>query len=225
MIKICVVGITGRMGQQVCDIINNSDKYCLFGGVSSKSDLTECEDVIKNSDVIIDFSNDAALSKIIPYCVSHSKPIVSGTTALSDLTKELIANAAKKIPFFYASNFCIAIHLMAAFTKKSSNVLHEYDVSILDTHHKAKKDSPSGTAIFLAENAGVGKDKILDRRCGKIVGEHVVTFFGEKDKLQLLHEAYDRSIFAEGAVSIVEWILNKKNGYFSMKDFLESSQC
>lgn len=221
MIKVCVVGITGRMGQQLCYIINNSSKYCISGGISSKTDLCECENIIRNSDVIIDFSNDAALSKIIPYCVSNLKPVISGTTALSDVTKIEIENASRKIPFFYASNFCIAIHLMAAFVQKSSNILHGYDVSILDTHHKAKKDSPSGTAIFLAEKAGVEKEKILDRRCGKIVGEHIVTFFGEKDKLQISHEAYDRSIFAEGAVSVVEWILRKKNGYFSMCDFLE----
>ena len=83
-----------------------------------------------------------------------------------------------------------------------------------------KKDSPSGTAIFLANKVGVDKDKILTRRCGKVVGEHTVTFYGEKDKLMFSHEACDRSIFADGAVKVVDWILKQKNGLYSMKDFI-----
>lgn len=220
MVNVGIIGITGRMGKAVENILENSTTKKLCGGVCSSSSESEFESVVSKSDVLIDFSNHSCITKVLEKCEKFKKPLVCGTTGLTEEEQKNMKNISKIIPIFYASNFCIGIHLLADFIEKTQKFLPNYDISILETHHKMKKDSPSGTAIFLANKVGIDKNEILARRCGKIVGEHTVTFFGEKDKLTFSHEAFDRSIFADGSVKVVDWLLKQKSGLYSMTDFI-----
>ena len=220
MIKIGIIGVTGRMGKAVEAIISSHDFCECAGGVHRDSSAADLQKLVQNSDIIVDFSTAENSLKVLQTCLEFKTPLVIGTTGLSAEDHNKIQAAGGFIPVFYASNFCMAIHLLAGFIAKASDALVGYDASILETHHKAKKDAPSGTAKLLADKAGISYDRVLYRRCGKVVGEHEVAFYGEHDKLVISHEAYDRTVFAEGAVRAAIWLLNQPDGYYTMEDML-----
>lgn len=216
--KIGILGITGRIGTILSKMIAIED---FTGGISSKSTDAEIENVVKNSDVLVDFSSPKATLKILPFAKKFKAPLVTGTTGFSENEFEELKSYAKYIPILHANNFSVCVQLMAMLLKKCSEVLTDFDFSIIDKHHKKKKDAPSGTALFLAKQVS-SKAQIVSIRSGNICGDHICDFSGENEMLTISHRAFNRNIFASGALDCAKWIVGKEPRMYTMADFLQS---
>ena len=171
----------------------------------------------------IDFSNAAILPIIIENVKNLHCPLVMGTTGLSEENLTELKDLAKNIPVFYDTNFSIGIRLLRKLVAALPKLTADFDVSIFESHHSAKKDTPSGTAKTLQNDLneiGIKNVPILSHRGGGIRGEHEIILAGKNEILTLKHEALDRSIFAEGALKAAVWLLTKANGLYNMKHFI-----
>lgn len=197
------------------------------------------------TNVIIDFSSAAGTMKSIAIASEHKLPILVGSTGLSDDQEEKVVKASKAIPILRTRNTSVGVNVMAELLSRASKMLgNDFDVELVEMHHKHKTDSPSGTALMLlehvAEGRGVSLDKVLTSgrsgtdlqrqaeeigaqavRGGDVAGEHTVFFFGEGERLEITHRATDRKIFADGAVRGAVWLSQiKRPGLYSMSDVL-----
>lgn len=250
MIKISIVGITGRMGTNLTEIIKQSKNFEIVGGISNTNRsayklFSSFDEMALCSDIVIDFSASDVTMNILSACVKHLKPIVIGTTGFSFDNINKIKECAEYIPIFMASNFSFGINMLNVILKKYSKFFNmdEYDIEILETHHRNKKDAPSGTAISLAGSIAESYGKALQefmhnndvtvpqkdrskigiafRRGGGVFGEHTVSFMGDFEVVDFAHRALDRKVFAQGAIKAAEWLYGRKNGLYSMQDLLK----
>src|SRR5438128_413946 len=181
---------------------------------------------MKNCDVGIDFSHPDAITEICRSALRHNKPLVIGTTGHSQERRRTIEEAAQSLPIVFASNFSVGVNVLFWLSRKAAELLgRDFNPEIIETHHKMKKDAPSGTAKTLAEvlkAARKTKDEILIQsiREGEVVGEHTVIFTGPCERLELTHQAASREIFARGALRAAKWIVGKPPGLYSMQDVL-----
>jgi 4-hydroxy-tetrahydrodipicolinate reductase len=239
MIKIGLLGYSGRMGQAIATEIAAMDDACtLAAGVvrSIKPEYKKAEgllitakgdEAIAISDVIIDFTLAEAVATNVRLAVTHNKPYVCGATGLSAETMDALKQAAKKIPVLYAANTSLSLAVMKQITKLTAKLLgpFDYDVAILDEHHRMKKDAPSGTAKALGDavtqaNGGKKNPSYAAIRAGHIVGNHEVVFAGNGETIRLQHVVSDRNVFARGAVQAALWLHKKPAGFYSMDDVL-----
>jgi 4-hydroxy-tetrahydrodipicolinate reductase len=200
------------------------------------------EELFKASDIVIDFTLPEATIKHLEIAANHNVPIVIGTTGLSNDQEALLSEAAGKVPVLYSSNMSIGVNILMSLAEKTAERLgDEWDIEIFETHHKHKIDAPSGTAISLGKAAAAGRnidfDKCADynrtgkrkegnigfavQRGGEVIGDHMVTFFGENERIELGHKASDRSLFAKGALKAAIWLKDQPNGLYSMRDVLD----
>ncbi|MDR2724171.1 MAG: 4-hydroxy-tetrahydrodipicolinate reductase [Holosporaceae bacterium] len=215
--KIGIIGITGRMGSVLSKIIPNAEKN---GGSSSKTSREELVEIISNSDVLIDFSVPSSLLEAVTVAAKYKVPVISGTTGLSENDFKQIREFSYIIPILHANNFSLGIHLMAVLIKKCADVLTDFDFSIIDKHHNRKKDSPSGTALFLAKQT-TQKAQIVSLREGNIFGQHICDFAGENEILSISHEAFNLEVFASGALKCAYWIVKKNPNLYTIADYLK----
>ena len=220
------------------DIVCGFDREELSGEFPIYNDI---ESIKEKVDVIIDFSVPVATFEILKYALKNKTPIVIATTGFSKEQLDQIKEYSKEIPIFRSSNMSLDINLMASIIQKVAEVLKNADIEIIETHHNRKVDSPSGTAILLADAINeVLEDKkeyTFDRmqkrekrskneigfssvRGGNIVGEHTVAFFGESETLEITHKAYSRQVFAEGALKAAMFLVAKENGLYNMRDLV-----
>ena len=200
---------------------------------------------LKKVDVIIDFSVPKCTLEILKIATKLKKKVVIGTTGFTKKEEKLINNFSKKIPILKAGNMSLGINLLMYLTEITSRSLgNNFDSKILEIHHKYKKDHPSGTALMLGKGIAAGKNKnfynivgkkFLNKknfpyskkinfnsiRKGEIIGEHEVKFSSGKEIISLNHEAFDRALYSEGALTAAKWLMNKKVGLFSMRDLLK----
>lgn len=218
-IKVGVIGLSGKVGSIVSKLIQEDSSFVLVGGTSSKSSRDDFQSVASASDVLVDFSVPKSTIEAAKAAEMAKIPFVSGTTGISTEDFHEIEECAKTIPILYTSNFSIAIHLMASFLQKCSNVLQGYDAVIIDKHHKNKKDAPSGTSLFLAKclNTNV---QMLSVRAGNMPAEMECEFCGENEMFTLSHRAFDRKLFAKGALDCAKWIIDKSAGMYSMNEYI-----
>lgn len=200
------------------------------------------EDIKEEIDVIIDFSVPLATFEILKYAKEKGVPTVIATTGFSKKELNVIEETSKEIPIFLSSNMSLEINLMVSLVQKVAETLRESDIEIIETHHKNKIDSPSGTAILLADAINkvfddekeynferMTKRQKRDKkeigfcsiRGGNIVGEHTVQFFSENETLEITHKSYSRQVFAEGALKAAEFIVTKKVGLYNMNDLVK----
>ena len=208
-----------------------------------KPDLNT-ENAFKKSDVIIDFTIPKCTLEILKISSKLKKRVVIGTTGFTKKEEGLIKKYSKKIPIFKAGNMSLGINLLMYLTEITSKSLGNNFLSkVLEIHHKHKKDHPSGTALMLGKGIAVGKNKDFYKlmgnkylnkknfpyskkinfnsiRKGEIIGKHQVTFSSGKEIITLNHEAFDRALYSEGALTAAKWISNKKPGLYSMRDVL-----
>ena len=201
-------------------------------------------DTFKNTDVIIDFTVPKCTLDILKIASRLKKRVVIGTTGFNKNEENLIKSYSKKIAILKAGNMSLGINLLMYLTEITSKILGDkYLAKIYEVHHKHKKDYPSGTALMLGEGVAVGKNKdfykLLGKkylnkksfpygnkinfnsiRKGEIIGEHEVLFSNGKDIIKLNHEAFDRSLYSEGALAAAKWLINKKPGLYSMRDLM-----
>src|SRR5215813_6024899 len=179
-----------------------------------------------NCDVAVDFSQADAVAEVCRVGLKHHKPLVIGTTGQSKEQYRIIEDTAQSLPIVFASNFSVAVNVLFWLTRKAVQKLgSDFDAEIVETHHKMKKDAPSGTAKTLAEVLKAAKKTQTDIpiqsiREGDVVGEHTVIFNGSAEHIELTHRAESREIFARGALRAARWIVGKSPGLYSMQDVL-----
>ena len=198
----------------------------------------------KETNIIIDFTTPKCTFEILKIALRLKKRVVIGTTGFSKKEENLIKKFSKKIPILKAGNMSLGINLLMYLTEIASSTLGNTFLSkVLEIHHKYKKDHPSGTALMLGKGIAFGKNKnlynligkkYLNRktfpygkkinfnsiRKGKIIGEHEVKFSSGKEIITLNHEAFDRALYSEGALSASKWLMTKKPGLYSMRDLM-----
>lgn len=246
MLEVMVNGCNGKMGQIVCDLVEQNENLVLKCGFDKNITgefafpvYNKIEDMIEKPDVIVDFSVPIATCQILPYAVKNHIPIVIATTGFSPEEEKLIEEYSKEIPIFKSANMSYDIMIMKKMLQWLAPLLKGTDIEITETHHNRKIDSPSGTAQMLADSINASLENTLhceynrhDKRekrdkneigmnsirGGNIVGEHTVQFFGEFETFELKHTSYSRNVFAEGALKAAEFIVNQENGLYTMED-------
>ena len=202
------------------------------------------EQAFKNTDVIIDFTVPNSTLDILKIASKLKKRVVIGTTGFNQKEEALIKKFSKKIPILKAGNMSLGVNLLMYLTEIASKSLNEeYLSKVFEVHHKHKKDYPSGTALMLGKGIANGKNKnfynimgkkFLNKksfpygkkinfnsiRKGEIIGEHEVAFSSGKEIIKLNHEAFDRALYSDGALTAAKWLVNKKPGLYSMRDLL-----
>jgi len=222
-VRALLIGAAGRMGKTISDLASGDPKIDII----ARCDLGDpIELPMKNCDVAIDFSHADAITEVSVAALQHRKPLVIGTTGHSQEQRILIEETAQSLPVVFASNFSIGVNVLFWLTRKAAEQLGgDFDAEIIETHHKMKKDAPSGTAKTLAEVLKATKKTqteipIQSIREGDVVGEHAVIFRGPSERLELTHRATSREIFARGALHAAKWIINQPPGLYSMQDVL-----
>jgi len=243
-IKIGLCGASGRMGQAIERlIINQPQKFELVGKVSSDNDDAILSAMCSAAEIIMDFSAPEAIKPLVKAMTKCSAKLIVGTTGLGAEHFARLQELSKQNAVLYAPNTSIGANLVANLAAKSAKILQEYDVEIIEAHHKHKKDAPSGTAIMIgkkiaeANNVDFDKKAIFDRankglrktgeigfsaiRGGGIFGENEVMFAGENELITIGCRALSRDAFAEGALYSALWISRQKPGMYSMDDVLQ----
>ena len=222
-VHVLLVGAAGRMGRTVVDLVNNDPKIQIV----AQCDLGEpIEPAMKNCDVAIDFSHADAITEICRTALHHHKSLVIGTTGHSQEQRRLIEGAAQSLAIVFAPNFSIGVNALFWLTREAAELLDsDFNPEIIETHHKMKKDAPSGTAKTLAKILKTARKMrsevpIQSIREGDVVGEHTVIFGGPGERVELTHRAASREIFARGALRATHWIIGKPPGLYSMQDVL-----
>jgi 4-hydroxy-tetrahydrodipicolinate reductase len=220
-VRVLLIGAAGRMGQTVLNLAQNDPKI----EITTQCDLGDSiEPAMKNCDVAIDFSQADSIEEICRAALQHGKSLVIGTTGHSQQQRKTIEETAHSVPIVLASNFSVGVNVLLWLTQKAAELLgSDFNPEIVETHHKMKKDAPSGTAKTLAEILkAVRKSEIPIQsiREGDVVGEHTMIFSGPGESLELTHRAGNRGIFAAGALRAAKWIINKPPGLYTMQDVL-----
>lgn len=174
-------------------------------------------------DVAIDFSLPEAFDAVLALCLDRARPLVSGTTGLSAGQRSAIVSAGERIPVLWASNFSLGVALLAELVERASQALRGWDCDIVEAHHTQKKDAPSGTALTLGEAArqGGADPRYASIRAGDIVGEHLVQFATAGERIELVHRATNRDIFARGALHAAARLAARGPGVYRIRDILE----
>jgi 4-hydroxy-tetrahydrodipicolinate reductase len=257
-VRIVLSGATGRMGQTLARMIHEDDALHLVGGIGKMPEpacdvgcpVVETPETagewIRAADVIVDFSAPELLRRLLEMHADTlaGKALVVGTTGLGDDERRMVEEAAARVAVLQAANFSVGVNLLVALAERAAHVLgDDYDVEIVEAHHRRKADAPSGTALALGEAVARGRgvplaDVRIDGRSGRpgerprgqiafhalrggdIVGEHRVMLIGERERIELAHLAQDRALFAEGALRAARWIAGKPAGSYTMNDVL-----
>jgi 4-hydroxy-tetrahydrodipicolinate reductase len=212
-IKYGIIGSSGKMGKEIIAIMNENGNELVF-----KFDI-DGESYFEKPEVLIDFSFPVVLEKTIEYALKFKSPLIIGTTGFNDVQIKKIHELSETIPIVQSYNFSVGIQMLIQCTNLLKEKLTDWDIEISETHHRFKKDKPSGTAIMI-KNA-LGKEvNISSLRLGNVIGEHSVSFGGLGETLTITHSAISRRTFAEGVLKAVEFIQNKKKGFYTIKDVL-----
>ena len=241
MTKIIINGYKGRMGQALVNCAPQHRGLTLAAKVDAGDTLAA---VIGQGDVVIDFSSHAATVAVAALCAENGKALVIGTTGHTDTDTFEIRTAAKKIPIVWASNFSTGVNALFWLTRKAAEILGpDFDLEVVEMHHRLKKDAPSGTAkslaeiladvrkLHLKEAARHGRTGIVGERTpgeigvhsirgGDVVGDHTVIFANTGERVELTHKASSRDTFANGALRAAAWVVKQKPGIYDMQDVL-----
>jgi len=239
-VRVLLVGAKGRMGEAIAAAAEAADAV-IVAGLDQGDDLTK---EIDACEVVVDFSHPSATDEICRACLGAGKSLVVGTTGHSDEERALLEKTSKSIPIVFSPNFSIGVNALFWLTRKAAAMLGEdFDLEIVEAHHRLKKDAPSGTAKKLAEilcevrkleyaeNVVHGREGLVGERPaaeigvhsvrgGDIVGDHTVTFAGGGERLELTHKASSRETFAAGALRAAHWVTGRSPGLYSMEDVL-----
>mgnify|MGYP000212147280 CR=1 FL=1 len=244
MASIGIIGSEGRMGQAIAALLASSDHSLAGGADVHSAGGSDAATLADRSDVLVDFSSPGALEANLHAAIGAGIPIVLGTTGLTDRHHTAIDNAAHAIAVLQTGNTSLGVTLLAHLVNEAAARLGpEWDIEIVEMHHRMKVDAPSGTALLLGEAAATGRGIPLaansergrdgqtgprgegaigfaSLRGGTVPGEHSVLFAGPDERLILAHTAENRSIFARGAVRAAEWLIGKPPGRYTMAQVL-----
>ena len=234
--RLAINGAHGRMGQQLCALAAADARFELVATCTSATDFA----ALPAFEVMVDFSAPAGLARALDHCERHGVALVSGTTGLDPDLQQRLDAVARSIALLHAANFSLGVALLAQLVAHAAAALPHWDLEILEAHHSAKRDAPSGTALALGQAAasarGVDFDavKAIDRRgervpgsigfgvlrAGDIVGEHTMLLATRGERIELSHRATDRAIFARGALHAAAWLAGRGAGRYTIGDVL-----
>jgi 4-hydroxy-tetrahydrodipicolinate reductase len=266
MIKAVVTGAAGRMGSRIVNVLSTSEGIRLSGAVERKGHALVGQDscgpaglpsgavlimitddlagAVKAGDVLIDFTFPEASLEHIRVCADMGKPVVVGSTGFTKEQLGEVARYVQKIPCVLSPNMSIGVNLCFKILEEVARTIgDDYDMEIVEAHHRMKKDAPSGTAVKMAQVIAKAVSRNLDEvgvysrkgmigerskkeigiqtlRAGDIVGEHTVLFAGKGERIEITHRAHSRDTFAAGAVRAARWVVGKKPGLYDMQDVL-----
>ncbi len=265
MIKVTVCGAAGRMGRRILTLADRQKEVFEISGAvdfsgspfkgSKITDFTEIKNsailladslnsCIEQTDVVIDFSTPEATIEHTKISAEHNTPIVIGTTGLSENQTKKIESFSKSLSIVFAPNMSIGVNLLFNLVKKVAGILDDdYDIEIVEAHHRFKKDAPSGTAKRLAELVAEGRNVDLNEkgvygrhgltgerkkgnigvhavRMGSVVGDHTVSFANLEERFELTHKAQSRDTFAMGSLKAARFVVGVENGLYDMQDVL-----
>lgn len=249
--RIGIIGCTGRMGQEIIASISRRDDAEYIGGTARNIPDNMKDEIFLDpsqlcgkADILIDFSLPDNAFRTLEAAKDVHIPVVCGVTGFSEEQMLRVRSYAKHIPLLYSANMSIGINILRALTRKTAGILDtNFDIDILEMHHKHKADAPSGTALALGEEAAAGRgSRLKDIACyaregvigprpegeigfatlrgGSVPGDHSVLFAGEYEHITLSHSAKSRAIFADGAVLAACFLHGQCNGYYTMEDAL-----
>ncbi len=257
MVNVVVTGIAGRMGAELLRVIRANPGARFVAGTerggapvaelaprlgAPVDDSLEAA-LARGADVVIDFTSPAASVAHAALCAQRGVPLVIGTTGLEAGDRAAIDGAGGRIPLVIAPNMSVGMNLLFRLAASAAAVLEDYDVEIVEAHHRHKKDAPSGSALRLAEGIARARNVKLDAvgsygrhgqvgerpageigvhavRGGDVAGDHTVFFFGDGERLELSHRASSRDAFAKGALRAAFWVVGKEPGVYTMQDVL-----
>ena len=229
------------MGQTLVACAEGNPELQVAGQIDLGDDLLP---LIKEVDVVIDFSFHDATAQFAAVCAEHRKALVIGTTGHSDAEKSQISSLKSNIPMVWASNYSTGVNTLFWLTRKAAEILGpNFDLEVVEMHHRMKKDAPSGTAATLAEILAAVRKQQLSKvirhgrlgivgertpaeigmhslRGGDVVGDHTVIFAANGERLELTHKASSRETFANGALRAARWVVHQKPGLYDMQDVL-----
>ena len=255
MLRVGILGSTGRVGSLLIDDLSNDSEARvavvhvfdkLVKNLPTDTIVTNDMKVLfDESDVIIDFSAPAATEALLTEVVENGakKPLVIATTGFNKHQQNLLLEASKIVPILYATNMSLGVAVLNKLVALASKTLRDFDIEIVEQHHRHKVDSPSGTALTLAEHAANARDLDLDEvrisgrdgqigartkdeiavmalRGGDIVGRHTVGLYNDGEFLELNHTATARNTFSKGAIKVAKWIIGKEPKLYSINDAL-----
>jgi len=253
MVKVGIVGSTGRMGKHLIENTMEDEALTLAAlhvfdelktDVPDDVLITNSMDaLIEACDVIIDFSAPAATEALCEAALKNPTPLVVATTGFTEHQQNLLMQAGKEMPVLYSSNMSAGIALLKQLVEQVSATLKDFDIEIVEQHHRHKVDAPSGTALTLAEFAAKGRGLDLDEvrvsgrdgqvgartkdeiavmalRGGDIVGRHTVGFYNDGEFLELNHTATSRETFSKGAIRAAKWLVDQPAGFYTINDCL-----
>lgn len=238
MIRVAVIGAAGRMGSEVCRSLLQQSDIQLVGGVEASghssvgsclgngrivSDLTL---LLPTADVVVDFSLPCVVAEHVRSCAQAKVPYVVGVTGLSEGDSEALARCSSVIPIVHSVNFSVGVAVLNRLVSEATKSLRSgYDISILEIHHRHKRDSPSGTARMLEASIRRASQSeisvsVSSVRTGEVVGEHRVIFGGAGERVELVHKAESRATFVTGVIAAIRFVISQKPGLYSIDDLI-----
>ncbi|MDD2790163.1 MAG: 4-hydroxy-tetrahydrodipicolinate reductase [Sulfurimonas sp.] len=254
MIKVGVFGASGRVGKLLLEdlkatpnmsvsvvYVRNELDFSIDPSILVTADM---KSFLSACDVVIDFSLPEACETLLEQAIKTPKPLVVGTTGLNTHQLNLLKDASALMPILYATNMSLGVALLNKLVYQASAALEDFDIEIVEMHHKHKKDAPSGTALTLSESAARGRGLDIDKvrvsgrdgnigarskdeiavmalRGGDIVGRHTVGFYNDGEFIELSHTATSRNTFSKGAIRAGKWLFEQEAGLYSIADCLE----
>lgn len=251
-LRLAVNGATGRMGRALLDLLRDDARFELVAALVAPGAPQRGERAWHDRpspcfgtdwpqqapDVVIDFSGPAGLASALDYCLAHRVALASGTTGADAALRARVAEAASCIAVMHASNFSLGVAVLARLLRQAAAALPDWDLEIVEAHHRRKADAPSGTALSLGEAAAAARGTTLARdavtgtregarrsgsigfavmRGGDIVGEHTALLIGTGERIEIGHRATDRSIFARGAIEAAHWLCGRPPGAYDVE--------
>ncbi len=236
VIKLGIAGACGKMGRRIFDLASQSKDFEIalalekkgtpaIGREMGKLKISSNPDGLFLVDVFIDFTIAEAVDSSLDYAAKYKKPLVLGTTGLSDGQLDKVSEVSKLIPIVFSPNFSIGVNTLFSMLPDIAKRLGlDYSIEIVEAHHKFKKDAPSGTAKKLVQVLTDAAKKDIPThsiRLGDIVGDHTVIFCGNSERIEIKHQAHSRDLFALGALKAAKWVFGKPAGLYSMQDVLK----
>ncbi|MDD3323566.1 MAG: 4-hydroxy-tetrahydrodipicolinate reductase [Sulfurospirillaceae bacterium] len=253
MIKVGIHGSTGRVGRLLLENLKKDTDAKVsvlhaiedidFAVPDSVKITEETSVLLQNSDVVIDFTIAMGTESLLEEAIKNPTPLVIGTTGLSEHQLNLLKEASTQMPILYSTNMSLGVAVLNKLVELASKSLGDFDIEIVEQHHRYKKDAPSGTALTLGEHAARGRGLVLDDvrvsgrngligerskdeiaimaiRGGDVVGRHTVGFYNDGEFVELNHTATSRDTFAKGAIRAAKWISKQPNGLYTIADCL-----
>jgi 4-hydroxy-tetrahydrodipicolinate reductase len=236
MIKLGIAGVCGKMGRRIFELASADKGFeitfalekkgtPMIGKELGKLKISSTQDGLFLVDVFIDFTTPEATEANLDYVARHKKALVLGTTGLSEAQINKVEEVAKIVPVVFSPNMSVGVNVLFSLLPEIAKKLGpDYNIEIIEAHHKAKKDAPSGTAKKFAQILADAARKEIPThaiRLGDIVGDHTIIFCGNSERIEIKHQAHSRDLFALGALKAAKWVMGKPAGLYSMQDVLK----